>query len=90
MVRFIFDTFLAGYPLRAIAEILTEAGIPIKTGRSNWSEGSLNYILRNERYCGSILTWKTFTSDVFEHKKNGTVRIAISISIRTNMKQLSQ
>jgi len=69
VVRFIFDAFLAGYPLRAIAEILTEAGIPIKTGRSNWSEGSLNYILRNERYCGSILTWKTFTSDVFEHKK---------------------
>lgn len=69
VVRFIFDAFLAGYPLRAIAEILTETGVPTKTGRSGWSEGSLNYILRNERYCGSILTWKTFTSDVFEHKK---------------------
>ena len=69
VVRFIFDAFLAGYPLRAIAEILTETGVPTKTGRSGWSEGSLNYILRNERYCGSILTWKTFTADVFEHKK---------------------
>ncbi len=69
VVRFIFDAFLAGYPLRAIAEILTETGIPTKTGRDGWSEGSLNYILRNERYCGSILTWKTFTADVFEHKK---------------------
>ncbi len=69
VVRFIFDAFLAGYPMRAIAEILTGAGVPTKTGRSSWSEGSLNYILRNERYCGSILTWKTFTSDVFEHKK---------------------
>lgn len=69
VVRFIFDAFLAGYPLRAIAELLTEAGVPTKTGRNSWSEGSLNYILRNERYCGSILTWKTFTSDVFEHKK---------------------
>ncbi len=69
VVRFIFDAFLAGYPLRGIAEILTEAGIPTKTGRSKWSEGALNYILRNERYCGSILTWKTFTADVFEHKK---------------------
>lgn len=69
VVRFIFDAFLAGYPLRAIAEILTEADVPTKTGRSGWSEGSLNYILRNERYCGSILTWKTFTADVFEHKK---------------------
>lgn len=69
VVRFIFDAFLAGYPLRAIAEILTEAGVPTKMGRSRWSEGALNYILRNERYCGSILTWKTFTADVFEHKK---------------------
>ena len=69
VVRFIFNAFLAGYPLRAIAEILTEAGVPTKTGRNGWSEGSLNYILRNERYCGSILTWKTFTADVFEHKK---------------------
>ncbi|MBD5118799.1 MAG: recombinase family protein [Clostridiales bacterium] len=69
VVRFIFDAFLTGYPLCAIAEILTEAGVPTKTGRSSWSEGSLNYILRNERYCGSILTWKTFTADVFEHKK---------------------
>lgn len=69
VVRFIFDAFLAGYPLRAIAEILTESGVPTKTGRMAWSEGSLNYILRNERYCGSILTWKTFTADVFEHKK---------------------
>ncbi len=69
VVRFIFDAYLAGYPLRAIAEILTEAGVPTKTGRSGWSEGALNYILRNERYCGSILTWKTFTADVFEHKK---------------------
>lgn len=29
----------------------------------------MNYILRNERYCCSILTWKTFFADVFEHKK---------------------
>ena len=23
----------------------------------------------NERYCGDVLTWKTFTSDLFEHKR---------------------
>jgi hypothetical protein len=33
-----------------------------------WSEGSIGYILRNERYCGNVLTWKTFTADMFEHK----------------------
>lgn len=69
IVRFIFDAFLLGYPLHSIAEILTDAGIPTKTGRSGWSEGSLRYILSNERYCGNVLTWKTFTADIFEHRK---------------------
>ena len=69
IVRFIFDAFLVGYPLHGIAEILTDAGVPTKTGRNEWSAGSLRYILSNERYCGSVLTWKTFTADIFEHKK---------------------
>lgn len=69
VVRFIFDAFLAGYSKESIAEILTEIGCPTKTGRTDWSEGSISYILRNERYCGHVLTWKTFTADIFEHKK---------------------
>ena len=69
VVRFIYDAFLAGYPLSSIAQILTDAQIPTKTGTETWSEGSLRYILSNERYCGNVLTWKTFTSDIFEHKK---------------------
>lgn len=69
VVRFIFDAFLAGFPLTSIAEILSETGIPTKTGQGTWNEGSLHYILTNERYCGNVLTWKTFTADIFEHKK---------------------
>ena len=69
VVRFIYDAFLAGYPLEAIASILTDSGVPTKSGRDSWSEGSIRYILSNERYCGSVLTWKTFTADIFEHKK---------------------
>lgn len=69
VVRFIFDAFLAGYPVASIAEILTSSGIPTKSGNSGWSEGGIRYILSNERYCGNVLTWKTFTVDVLEHKK---------------------
>ena len=68
IVRFIFDAFLAGKSPKDIAALLTDIGCPTKTGSEQWSEGSLNYILRNERYCGSVLTWKTFTADMFEHK----------------------
>ena len=37
-----------------------------------WNEGAISYILKNERYCGNVLTWKTFTADLYEHrhKKN--------------------
>lgn len=55
--------------LHGIAEILTDAVIPTKTGKSECSVASLRYILSNERYCGSILTWKIFRADIFEHKK---------------------
>ena len=69
VVRFIFDAFLVGWSILTIAEILTDIGIPTKSGKAEWSEGSIRYILGNERYCGSVLTWKTFTADIFEHKK---------------------
>ena len=67
-VRFIFDAFLAGKSTKEIAALLTDIGCPTKTGSEQWSEHSISYILRNERYCGSVLTWKTFTAEMFEHK----------------------
>lgn len=69
IVRFIFDAFLSGFSLERIAEMLTEMQIKTKLGNTNWNAGSIAYILRNERYCGNVITWKTFTADIFEHKK---------------------
>lgn len=72
IVRFIFDAFLAGRTLIDIASLLSDIQCQTKTGSSDWNEGSINYILKNERYCGNVLTWKTFTADLYEHrhKKN--------------------
>lgn len=69
VIRFIFNAFLAGYSTEGIASLLTDMEIPTKLGNTKWSSGSVNYILKNERYCGSVLTWKTFTYDIYEHKK---------------------
>ncbi len=68
VVRFIFEAFLAGKSPREIAQLLTDIECPTKTGMDQWSDGSVSYILRNERYCGNVLTWKTFTADMLEHK----------------------
>lgn len=69
IVRFIFDAYLHGWTQEKIARFLTDAGCQTKTGSTEWNSGSIGYILTNERYCGDVLTWKTFTSDLFEHRR---------------------
>ena len=68
IVRFIYDAYLAGWSQEEIANILTDIGCETKTGGTAWNSGSIGYILTNERYCGNVLTWKTFTADLYEHK----------------------
>ena len=68
VVRFIYESFLAGWSQEQIAYFLTDIGCETKSGGTEWSPGSIGYILTNERYCGNVLTWKTFTADLYEHK----------------------
>ena len=68
VVRFIFEAYLAGWSQEQIAALLTDIGCETKSGGTEWNSGSVGYILTNERYCGSVLTWKTFTADLYEHK----------------------
>ena len=68
IVRFIYDAYLAGWSQDQIASLLTDIGCETKSGGTEWNSGSVGYILTNERYCGSVLTWKTFTADLYEHK----------------------
>ena len=68
IVRFIYDAYLSGRSQEEIAFILTDIGCQTKTGSREWSPGTIGYILTNERYCGNVLTWKTFTADLYEHR----------------------
>lgn len=68
IVSFIYDSYLAGWSQEEIATFLTDIGCQTKTGGTDWNGGSIGYILTNERYCGNVLTWKTFTADLYEHK----------------------
>lgn len=67
-VRFIYDAYLSGWSREQIAEFLKEIGCQTKTGSTEWTSSAVAYILTNERYCGNVLTWKTFTADLYEHK----------------------
>lgn len=68
IVRFIYDAYLYGWTTEKIANFLTDIECETKTGATKWNSGSVSYILTNERYCGNVLTWKTFTADLYEHK----------------------
>ena len=68
IVRFIYDAYLAGWSQEQIASFLTDIGCKTKTGATKWTGTAISYILTNERYCGNVLTWKTFTADLYEHK----------------------
>lgn len=68
-VKLMFYGFLAGFSLTQVAQLLNELERPSKKGNVKWEASGVRRILKNERYCGDILTWKTYTYDFWEHKK---------------------
>ena len=68
IVRFIYDAYLSGWSQESIASFLKDIGCLTKTGSTDWTTSAIGYILTNERYVGNVLTWKTFTADLYEHK----------------------
>ena len=65
IVRWIFDSYLAGDSTKKIAECLTAKNIPTACGREAWREGVVRQILVNEKYIGNTLCQKTYTTNVF-------------------------
>lgn len=72
VIRNIFDWFLAGRTPREIVDLLIADGIQTKCGKQKWSVGTIQSILRNEKYCGDAILQKTVTIDCISktHKKN--------------------
>lgn len=68
-VRLMFYTYLAGFTLSEVADLLMELKRPTKKGNLKWTTSSVRAIMQNERYCGNVLSWKTYTYDFWEHKK---------------------
>lgn len=69
VVKRIFEEALAGKGTRAIARGLTQDGIPTKKGNT-WSPGTINGILKNEKYTGDVIFQKTFTDRNFNRHRN--------------------
>ena len=69
IVRRIYRDFMAGKTIGAISRELTADGIPSPSGKPKWSASTVNSILQNEKYRGSALLQKCFTTDFLTKKR---------------------
>lgn len=67
-VKLIFSMYQHGYTSSKIAEILSSLGRKTKLGSIKWSSSTVMNVLINERHCGQVRTWKTFTPNYKTHK----------------------
>ncbi|MBR0380482.1 MAG: recombinase family protein [Mogibacterium sp.] len=68
VVRLIFRLFLEGLTPHAIAKDLTRRGIKSPMGKDIWRQGTVDRILRNEKYKGDALLQKQVTVDFLQKK----------------------
>ena len=69
--KLIFYMYLYGYSTKQIADTLIRLSKKTYLGNINWTANGVARILRNERYCGDVLTrkrYKVFAPDADEQK----------------------
>lgn len=69
VVRAMFEMRAAGCSLGEISNWLYESEIPSPTGKTRWSQETINKLLKNEKYVGDVLLQKTFVADLFSGKQ---------------------
>lgn len=67
-VRLCYYLFLNGFPTSEIAEIMMQLNRKTKLGNLKWTSSTVVNLLKNERYCGDVLSRKTFTPNYLDHK----------------------
>lgn len=74
VIHYLIDfrpNFLSAHPRQTtytIAKALTERKIPTPTGKEKWHQSTIKSILTNEKYKGSALLQKKFTTDFLTKK----------------------
>ena len=69
IVKKIFEDTLAGKSTHVIAKELNDSGVTSKKG-GNWTPGSINAIIRNEKFTGEVIFQKTYTDSQFSRHTN--------------------
>ena len=59
----IFEMYLQGKSIVGIISALENQQIPSPSGKVKWSKRSIELMLRNEKYSGDVIIFKTYNSD---------------------------
>ncbi len=63
VVKRIFESYLSGMGSHAIKKSLENDGILSPTGKETWPKRTIEKILRNEKYCGDVVIYKTYMAE---------------------------
>lgn len=63
VIQRIYQYYLNGLSFGKIKRILESEGIPGSEKTGDWSQGKIEYLLKNEKYCGDCLGRKTYITD---------------------------
>lgn len=69
IVQKIFDLYLQGLGTYRIAKELETQGIRTTTGNVKWNSGTINKMLKCEKYIGDAMLQKTYTMDFLSKKR---------------------
>lgn len=67
VIRKIFDLYLQGKGIQAIADLLNSENVIKRYGYVKWYKTTIKYILINERYKGDALLQKKYTTDTLPY-----------------------
>lgn len=68
VIRMIDIAFLSGMSMTQIKVMLEKLGAKTARGNSIWHTGTIQQLLKSEKYVGDVLLQKTFVADVLTHK----------------------
>lgn len=69
VIRLVYAMYVTGYSYKEIASAMTKLNFVSNIkGESKWNANVVKNIIDNERRCGKIIAWKTYTPSYLDHK----------------------
>ena len=69
VIRLIYAMYVVGYRYKEIAEQMAKLNLVSNIkGDRRWNSNVVRNIIDNERRCGKIIAWKTYTPSYLDHK----------------------